>query len=369
MPEEKYILKDVLFNKQTVSVLVNALANVYPTLEPNDFLTDALKAFPDLELKERMSYLRVLIEKYISEDYINTLQILLRSLNYVEDSHESFVFGAYQDYIMINGCTEEYLNISLDYMGKFTQYFSAEFAIRPFITHYPEATYQALEVWAKSDNVHKRRLVSEGIRPKLPWGKSIDFDYKKASELLEYLYHDSERYVTRSVANHLNDISKIDPDFVLEILKRWASTNKQNESEMQYIINHSLRTSIKKSHRGTLEFLGYPTNPNISIETFSIQETNLKLGDSLIFSFEIIAHEKVSLMIDYNINYPMAREKRSDKVFKIKKISLDQGESLTIEKKHLFKSMTTKKLYSGEYTLNLQINGHSYEKLVFNLTV
>jgi 3-methyladenine DNA glycosylase AlkC len=39
-------------------------------------------------------------------------------------------------------------------------------------------------------------------------------------EILDNLYFDKTRYVVRSVANHLNDISKLDPDFVVEILKK-----------------------------------------------------------------------------------------------------------------------------------------------------
>jgi len=369
MSEEKYLLKDNLFNEQTVLELASCLSKAYPDLDPNHFVTQAIDGFPALKIKKRMSHVRLLIEKNIKEDYYTTLEILLNSLKYVTDGYDSFVFGAYQDYIMVNGCTDEYLFASLKYMGEFTKYFSAEFAIRTFINQYPEATFEALKDWAISDNVHQRRLASEGLRPKLPWSIAIAFDYKKGASLLDHLFCDSERYVTRSVANHLNDISKFDPSFCVETLKRWQASNRQDTKEMKYIINHALRTSVKRAHEATLEFLGYPTNPNITISPVSIQNDNIRIGESLIFSFEILANEKTSLMIDYNINYPMAKGKRSEKVFKIKKICLNKDESFKIEKKHGFKVMTTKKLYTGDYTLNLQINGKSYSKIKFYLEV
>ena len=97
---------------------------------------------------------------------------------------------------------------------------------------------------SKSKNYHHRRLSSEGSRQKLPWAVNINLDYKNTIEILDNLHSDKSRYVTRSVANHLNDISKIDPDLVLDTLQRWKSTNLSED--IDYIISHSTRTLIKK---------------------------------------------------------------------------------------------------------------------------
>ena len=368
MPEEKFLLKDALFNAQTVAMLGHALKKAYPDFNEKNFVDDALGAFADLELKERMSHLTDLIDQMIDEDFTETLLIFERSLKFASQN-EHFVFGAYQEFIMKHGCTEEYLNLSLDYMGRFTSYFSAEFAIRPFINTFPKRTYDQFMVWAQSENHHKRRLASEGLRPKLPWAPKINFDYKRAIPVLDYLYYDSERYVTRSVANHLNDISKIDPDLVVATLQKWKKEGKQESKEMAYIMNHTLRTLVKKGHPETLDFLGYPVNPNISVENISIQTPSIKLNDTLIFTFDIVAHEDLSLIVDYKVNYPMAKGKRSEKVFKIKKVSLKAGQSISILKKHVFKSMTTKKLYSGGYGLSLRINGMDIDCGGFELSV
>jgi len=369
MSDNTPLLKDMLFNKETVTLLANCIAGVYPPFSSTHFIDTAIKAFPQLELKERMSYLRELIEKSIDAPYPETLEILKQSLDTLPDATEAFVFGAYQDYIMVNGCTEEHLNLSLNYIGAFTAYFSGEFAIRTFINTYPIETFEYFNKWSLSEDVHRRRLASEGLRPKLPWSIGITFDYTKGIKILDNLYTDEDRYVTRSVANHLNDISKIDPDLVVKTLKQWKASGKQDEKEMTYIINHSLRTLIKKGHAETLEFLGYPTRPNISIQNALIETPTLNLNDYLVFAFDIEAHDALSLMVDYTINYPMAKGKRSDKVFKIKKLSLQEGERVHIDKRHQFKLMTTKKLYSGTYHLSLKINGTQYNIGSFSLLV
>jgi 3-methyladenine DNA glycosylase AlkC len=93
-------------------------------------------------------------------------------------------------------------------------------------------------------------------------------DYKKTIVILDNLYFDKSRFVTRSVANHLNDISKIDPNLVIDTLKKWKKSNKSKD--IDYIISHSTRTLVKLGDKNTLEFLGYSTNPQIEIKNFNI---------------------------------------------------------------------------------------------------
>ncbi|WP_432664437.1 hypothetical protein R9X47_28410 [Wukongibacter baidiensis] len=362
------LLKDQLFNEETVGIVADCIVNAYPDLDKRSFTDDIVRGFPNRELKERMSWMREIIEKYLPDNYETTIAILLNSLKNVTAAGD-FTFSSYTDYVMANGCKREHLELSLNTIGEFTKFFSGEFAIRRFINEFPEETYEKMEEWSLSDNVDQRRLASEGLRPKLPWAIGINFDYKKGAQVLDNLYYDNERYVTRSVANHLNDLSKIDPDYVVEILDKWQKSKKQTDKEMSYIIGHALRTSIKRGHINTLEFLGYNREPEIEVKQLKILKKDLKLGEYLEFSFDIIAMKKESLIIDYKITYPMANNKTSEKVFKIKKAVIKKGDPLTVEKRHLFKKMTTKKLYSGDYKIEIQINGKIYEGGRFNLKV
>ena len=67
-----------------------------------------------------------------------------------------------------------------------------------------------------------RRLVSEGSRPRLPWGlqlKALIADPSPTLPLLRALQDDPSDYVRRSVANHLNDIAKDHPALVADWLR------------------------------------------------------------------------------------------------------------------------------------------------------
>ncbi len=206
-----------------------------------------------------------------------------------------------------------------------------------------------------------RRLASEGFRPKLPWAKKINYDYKKGALFLDNLFYDSARIVTRSVANHLNDISKFDEDFVLECLTRWKDSGKCDAVELDYIINHSLRGLIKSGSRKTLEFLGYSCDPRVCVLNFKLLNDSIKLGEYIEFDFDLLSECDENLIVDYKITYPMPTGRLSTKVFKIKKFLIGANDGkVNLSKRHRFVSMSTKKLYAGSYKLELIINGNSY---------
>ncbi len=61
---------------------------------------------------------------------------------------------------------------------------------RHLAAKYPEQTLARLRQWANDDNVHVRRLVSEGTRPRLPWASRLalfQHDPGPVLELLELL--------------------------------------------------------------------------------------------------------------------------------------------------------------------------------------
>lgn len=366
--ETNFSLKDDLFNRDTVEEMAKSIKSVYQAFDEDTFIQTCINGFESRELKERMSYICTCLKDMLPEDFYQATEIMLESCK-ISQAEESFVYGAFSEYVEIYGCSDVHLKHSLKMLGEYTKVFSAEFAIRRFINEYPEETFKQMIQWSKSKDFDQRRLASEGLRAKLPWASKIEFDPIRATEPLQNLYYDKERYVTRSVANHLNDLSKIDPETVIEILKKWQASGKQEEKEMAYIISHSSRTLIKKCHVGALELQGYKADAKIDINGFCVATPEIQIGESLEFEFELSTKEDLKLMIDYKIDYPMAGGKRSTKVFKIKKTSLKKGEKMKVGKKHPFKVMTTKKLYSGDYRVSLQVNGKIYAEGSFKMEV
>ncbi len=365
---EPYILKDDLFNRETVTELAKAIQAVHGPFDLEAFVDQCVEGFPTRELKERMSHMTLCLHDHLPQDFYQATDILKQTCEQT-DTNDRFVYGSFSEYVEMYGCSDQWVDHSLTMLGEYTKVFSAEFAIRKFINQYPDKALAQMHQWAKSKDHNQRRLASEGLRPKLPWGSGINLDPMKAMEPLDFLYYDSERYVTRSVANHLNDLSKIHPQVVIETLERWQATGRQNEKEMAYIVSHSTRTLVKRGHQGALNLLGYKTGARIEVEGFVIHTPEIHIGDSIVFDVTIKALEDCKLMVDYQVDYPMAKGKRGQKVFKLKKVSLQEGQSISMQKKHAFKEMTTKKLYEGDHSVRLQINGQFHNEGSFYLHV
>jgi len=91
----------------------------------------------------------------------------------------------------------------------------------------------------------------------LPWSGRVSLTNDDTLPLLTILHADATRYVTRSVANHLNDIAKKEPVVVVDTLRAWQKLRKQETRELAWMTNHALRTLIKQGHHGALALLQY----------------------------------------------------------------------------------------------------------------
>jgi 3-methyladenine DNA glycosylase AlkC len=130
---------------------------------------------------------------------------------------------------------------SIKAIEEITKRNTGEYAIRPFIEKYPQKTLKIMTKWAKSKNFHLRRLASEGLRPKLPWAPKLDAfndSPEPVFELLELLKEDDIKFVKKSVANHLRDWTKVNPDKANPLLDQWA---KSDNPHTQWIVKHARR--------------------------------------------------------------------------------------------------------------------------------
>jgi 3-methyladenine DNA glycosylase AlkC len=254
-------LKDQLFTREKVELIAGEIERVHPAFRAGEFVAAVVARIPELELKARIDWITTCLEGHLPPDFRRAVGVLVGSLPApVDPAHSDgdfgdFIYAPYAEYVARHGCTADDLEFSLAALREITTRFSAEFAIRPFLNLFPNQVLATLQVWTEDQHYHVRRLCSEGTRPRLPWARSLMLPHDVGIPLLDRLFADPTRYVTRSVANHVNDVSKKDPDLALDTLERWRSLGHQQPREMSYVIRHAARTLVRADHPRALDLV------------------------------------------------------------------------------------------------------------------
>lgn len=361
--ETSFSLKDSLFNERTVAELSQHLADARPGFQRRKFERAVVNEFPNLELKARIDHIVQTLQDFLPDDLPQAINVFHSALpppldpSLSDNDFGSFIWVVPGEYVARYGCSAPNLKRSLSFLRESTKRFSAENAIRPFLRDFPETTLEFLKQCSYDDNYHVRRLVSEGIRPLLPWAPRVTLPAATIVPLLDILHADHTRYVTRSVANNLNDLSKQDPDLVIDTLKRWQKLKKQTPAELDWMIRHALRTLTKRDHPAALELLGYPALPKITVDNLKLPET-VRVGEAVDCRFDLTSHAKQKLLVVLRVYFLKANGKLAPKIFTVKKSDFARDERAMLRKKLSFRPMTTRVIYPGRHRIEVFVNGN-----------
>lgn len=369
--DTSFSLADQLFNEATVATLADAVAKASKTFNPQLFSRETLAAFPDLELKDRIRHMVDRLGQQLPNDFEQAVAILEKALpprldpTLKDDDFGHFIWSVPAEWVALHGCTAERLERALAFLQQATMRFSVENAIRPFLVKFPEPSMVFIRKCAGNENYHVRRLASEGIRPYLPWAQRVVLPADQVVDVLKLLHADPTRYVTRSVANTLNDLSRDHPDLVIRTLKAWRKSKSQEAAELEWMTRHALRTLVKSDHQQALELLGYPSAPKFSLHEVRVSET-VEVGGVLEWQGTINSKARQKLKIALRVHFLKANGSHSAKVFAVKDVDAGK-ESIETTKKVAFKPATTRTLYMGTHHVELVVNGKVRGKRSFEL--
>ena len=342
--------------------LADMIAVAYPSFAADAFVAECLHGYEELELTGRARHIAGALANHLPEDRARALDIVVESLGpEIEEAELTgmavFLYLPFVIFVAAEGM--EHFEKAMHAQYELTKRFTAEFSIRAYLERYPDKTLARLREWAGDDNVHVRRLVSEGTRPRLPWAprlRAFQEDPHPVIELLELLKDDPEEYVRRSVANNLNDISKDHPDVAVDVARRWW---RDGGTERRRMVRHGLRTLIKRGDLGALDVLGYGPSSPATVAGVRVEPFVARIGGSVRIEVDVVnpSSDEAGALADLIVHFVKANGSTSPKVFKGIERTLAAGESATFGKTISLKQHSTRTHYPGKHLVEVQLNG------------
>ncbi len=354
---------------------------VDPMFDLDSFVARCVDGFDDLELTPRARQIADALAEHLPTDRGRALDLIVASFGPALDNLDpddaepdpdddgnpmaGFFYMPHGYFIAGHGL--EHFEQAMRANYELTKRFTAEFSIRPYLVHHPQQTLAKLAEWSTDPNVHVRRLVSEGTRPRLPWASRLDAfiaDPAPVIALLERLRDDPDGYVRRSVANNLNDIAKDHPDLVVDVCERWWSDGDEHR---RHLVRHALRTLVKRGDPRALEVLGYRAGAPVAVDRVSIEPGVAAVGGRVCIEVDVVntGDEVCAALVDLRVGFVGSNGSIRPKVFKGRTFELEPRASGRVRKTISVAQHSTRKHYPGTHPVEVLVNGVAHEAGAF----
>lgn len=359
---------DEMVDPGVVARLRDSLTAVAPGL-PLPALTEAEHAVPGKRLRDRVNIVRDALLDDVPAGFPAAQRLVLDVLKVPQFG--GWMIWPTSEFVtaraLESGSTTDF-DTAMDVLAQLTIGLSSEFAVRDLLIARPERALGIMRSWTDHDNEHVRRLATEGSRSYLPWARRVPWliAHPDATRgIIDAIYRDPAEYVRRSVANHLNDLSRVDPALVAEIGRGWHG---EPDANTPWVLRHGLRTLVKKGDPESLSLLGY-TGDGLRVGHPRLSSPTVPQGGTLEFSAVVTndGSTDAAVAIDYSIGFLRANGAVSPKTFKLASRRLAPGESVMVRKSHSFRPITTRTYYPGRHYVTVQANGNLSSSVDFTL--
>lgn len=358
-----------LLNADRVKHIARDFTRVWPEFPSKTFIQTATKGLDALELKDRARHIARALGAALPTDVTRAMELAIASLGEpltVTEGYGNEVFRFMPLSTWLHEVGPHDVETALRLNRELTKRFTAEFSIRSLLTHARARTLRELKVWAKDENAHVRRLVSEGTRPRLPWAErlpELQADPSLALPLLALLKDDESEYVRRSVANHLNDIAKDHPKVVLATARRWLV---KATPERRKLVEHGLRTLVKAGNEEALSLLG-ASGEGLKVSG-TVTPAKLTVGSHITVEATVkndsdaLTHVVVEAVVHFK------RPKGSStKKFRLARLDLEAGAKQTVTRRFQMAHRSIRRLHAGEHRVDVQANGRTAKAGTFDV--
>jgi len=364
--EAKSFTLKSFFSPALVRRLAADLVRVNPGFPVDAFVKDAIAGLQRLELLDRGKHIAAALAVHLPRAYPDAIDVLLRSLGPEHATDELIGAGMAPFFylphtIVVAERGLDHFDLSMRAQYELTKRFSAESSMRPYIAREPERTFAVLRRWAADSNAHVRRLVSECTRLRLPWAARVawlDANPERVLELLELLKDDPSTMVRRSVANNLNDLGKVRPDLLTRTGAAWL----EGASEARRaLVEHALRSAVKRGEAGALRLLGYGKEVSVGLEAVRFDPPRVAIGGRVAMSFALrsASRRAQNLLVDVAVHFVKGNGGAAPKVFKMKRVALPAGGRMAFQTSFSLAVHTTRVPRPGVHVVEVIVNGRA----------
>lgn len=244
-------LKDY-YDELFLDDLIEKITLAYPPFDSAGFKQTVMARLETLDFGPRQMLIAESLKTYIPLPYKETLAIFDKILGpELETSLGMFTQGYWLwpigKYVELYGLDD--FDASTAFLKELTKRHTGEFGMRQLFLRYPKQTIQLAKYWCQDEDNKVRRLSCECLRIALPWAKktTLALDYfEDYVWILTSLKDDEDKSIQKSVANNLNDLSKVDLEKFKYIVQSWQRDGEVSLA-CQWIIKHGSRTLRKKA--------------------------------------------------------------------------------------------------------------------------
>lgn len=360
---------DELISTSTVRTLTRALGAAAPDAGLT-VLTAAEHRLDGLSLRERSDLLRDALLADLPGSYADLAGTVRAALNGTPDFSGWLIWPVTSAVATkaVAANTSAAFDDAMSLLAELTGRLTSEFAIRTLLRHDIDRALTIITSWTASPDDDVRRLASEGTRPYLPWSIRVPDIIRRPGitiALLDALYRDESDYVRRSVANHLNDLSRENAGLVVETARRWLADPAPHTKA---VVRHGLRTLIKRGNTEALELMGFAP-ATVEISGPVLHSVSVPFGGSVRFTATVrnTGTKPARLAVDYIVHHNKANGSQTGKTFKLTTATLAPGAHLDVDREHSFRAITTRRYYPGPHAITLQVNGVPSTQTAFKL--
>ena len=326
----------------------------------------------DLEIKDRIGVFAKGLHERLPGDYEESVAGIVDKLGPELAEGEGYFNHAFHLW-PISRFIEDYgldhPELSLAATEALTRAFTGEWAVRPYLRHYPALTMERVEEWSRSPSHNVRRLSTEGIRPRLPWApvhRPFLDDPAPIIPVLDRLYADTSLYVRTSVANNLNDIARSHPSLAVATAERWLAETPS--PEVTWVAERGLRGLIKQGDPAALAAVGFASTDNIQLVSASFPP-HVAVGEKAELTARVVnvSDAPRDILVDYRVHFLKKNDTRRPTIFRLGRLTLAPGEERDLTKRHPFTVTSTRVLYPGTHAISVVVNGVEGEPIPFEL--